>query len=67
MQPHKDTENIVSELVRTLVAVIEEKDEFMKGHSERVASICVHFSIKLELQKKEIEQVYLAGILPLTL
>ena len=51
-------------MVRTLVAVIEEKDAFMKGHSERVASNCAVFCGKKGLLKKDgIENIYFAGLL----
>ncbi len=53
----------IREIVRTLVAVIEEKDEFLRGHAERVALTCMDFSRKLGLTQKEIETIYLAGLL----
>jgi putative nucleotidyltransferase with HDIG domain len=65
MSPNTDKENQRSlrDMVRTLVAVIEEKDEYTKGHSERVATLCVRFAGRLGLPKKEIERLYLAGML----
>lgn len=51
------------DLVRVLVSLIEEKDIFLKGHSERVASTCASFSRKLGLSEAEIEKHYLAGLL----
>lgn len=51
------------DLVRVLVSLIEEKDIFLKGHSERVASTCASFSRKLGLSEEEIEKHYLAGLL----
>jgi putative nucleotidyltransferase with HDIG domain len=57
------TDNTVVTLVKTLVSVIEEKDEYLKGHSERVAAKCVRFSKKLGLSKRGIESLYLAGLL----
>lgn len=59
----KVTDSIVSELVKTLISVIEEKDDFLKGHAERVASTCVHFGVSLGLPKTQINQIYLAGLL----
>ena len=56
-------ENDLTGLVKTLVSVIEEKDPFMKGHAERVATNCVIFSRQLGLTKIEINQIYLAGLL----
>ena len=59
----KEANNSLKELVKTMVSVIEEKDEYIKGHSERVATNCVRFAIKLGFSKKEIEKIYLAGLL----
>jgi len=55
--------NIFAELVRTLVSVIEEKDEFIRGHSERVARAAVAFAKKLGMTKAETDKLYLAGLL----
>ncbi len=41
-------ENTVKDLVKTLVSVIEERDPYMKGHSERVAR---------QIEKKEEKEV----------
>ena len=60
---HKELKSSHKELVRTLVALIEEKDMLMKGHAERVAGGCVHFSRKLGLSKNVIEKTYFAGLL----
>ena len=59
----KITDNIISEIVKTLISIIEEKDEFIKGHSERVASRCVRFWTYLGLPKERTNQIYLAGLL----
>ena len=56
-------DNHLMDLVRVLVSLIEEKDIFLKGHSERVASTCASFSRKLGLSEEEIEKHYLAGLL----
>ncbi len=56
-------ENTVKDLVQILVSVIEERDPYMKGHSERVATNCVLFSKRLGRTQKEINQIYLAGLL----
>ena len=59
----KELESSHKQLVRTLVSLIEEKDLLMKGHAERVASNCVHFSRKLGFTKNVIEKLYFAGLL----
>jgi len=58
-----ETENSLKNLVKTLVSVIEERDPYMKGHSERVATNCVLFSRRLGRTQEEINQIYLAGLL----
>jgi putative nucleotidyltransferase with HDIG domain len=57
------TYHTIGELVRTLVSVIKEKDQYLEEHSERVATRCVRFATTLGLAKKEIEKLYLAGLL----
>lgn len=61
--PEKKAANNVAGLVKSLVSIIGEKDVYLKEHSERVAASCVRFSTALGLPKKEIEKVYLAGLL----
>lgn len=62
-KPLKQSESVVPELIKTFVSLIEEKDKFLKGHSEAVASNCVRYCTKLGLPKKEVEKSYLAGLL----
>ncbi len=54
---------VVRELIRTLVSVVEHKDTFFKGHSERVSANCVLFSRKLSMPKEITDAIYLAGLL----
>ena len=63
IKAHKELKSSHKEIVRTLVTLIEEKDMLMKGHAERVASYCVHFSRKLGFSKNVIEKLYFAGLL----
>ena len=53
----------LAELLKTLIAVIEEKDLFIRGFSEKVAQTCVYFSRKLGLSKNEIDRIYIAAML----
>jgi len=62
-KPLKQGESVIPELIKTFVSLIEEKDKFLKGLSETVASNCVRFCTKLGLPKKEVEKSYLAGLL----
>jgi HD-GYP domain-containing protein (c-di-GMP phosphodiesterase class II) len=64
IRTEKEINDFLRELVSTLVSVIEEKDVFMKGHSERVASNCAGFCGRKGLLKKdEIQNIYFAGLL----
>ncbi len=60
----KELNRFLMELVSTLVAVVEQKDPFLKGHSERVANMCVAFSRRLEQPEKACsDKIYFAGLL----
>lgn len=58
-----DDQHVIGEILRTLVAVIEEKDAFLRGHAERVAATCVNFARAMGLSPKTVESVYFAGLL----
>ena len=52
------------ELVRTLDAVVEQKDPLLRNHSKRVANNCANFCEEFKLlQEDEIFNLYLAGVL----
>ena len=60
----KQINSFFMELVETLVTVIEQKDKFMKGHSQRVADICTAFIKTLKMsQRAQVEKIYFAGLL----
>ena len=55
---------VVFDVAKTLVALIEEKDPFLRKHSERVGSNCANFCEEYKVVGKEdIETIYLAGLL----
>lgn len=54
---------IFPEIIKTLVSVIEEKDEYVRGHSVRVAQGCVRLAKRLNLPKAEQDRLFLAGLL----
>jgi HD-like signal output (HDOD) protein len=55
---------VVFAVAKTLVALIEEKDPFLRKHSERVASNCANFCEEYKVVGKEdIETIYIAGLL----
>ena len=49
--------------IMTLVAAIEAKDEYTRGHSERVASFSVQIAEELGLGDRMIENIRLGGLL----
>ncbi|HOO44948.1 MAG TPA: HDOD domain-containing protein [Deltaproteobacteria bacterium] len=53
----------LKQVIKALISIIEERDVFIKGHSERVASNCIFFAKKLSLPKKDLDSIYLAGML----
>ena len=64
MKENSSTElqKVFKEIVLTLVSVVEYKDPFFRGHSERVAANCVRFSNHLSMPREFIESIYLAGL-----
>jgi HD-GYP domain-containing protein (c-di-GMP phosphodiesterase class II) len=54
----------VLDVVKTLVALIEEKDPFLRKHSERVANNCANFCEEYKIVGGEdVETIYFAGLL----
>ena len=54
----------VLDVVKTLVALIEEKDPFLRKHSERVANNCANFCEEYKIVGNEdVETIYFAGLL----
>ena len=54
----------VLDVIRTLVALVQAKDPFLRKHSERVANNCANFCEEFKIVGKEdIETVYFAGLL----
>ena len=51
------------DLVRALVSFIEEKNEYLRGHAGRVAAISVRFAREISFPKRELDRIYLAGLL----
>lgn len=65
MQNHQKSEfeSLFNDMVKTLVSVIEEKDDFLRGHSDRVAGSAIHFAKNIGLNKKDIDLIYLGALL----
>lgn len=49
--------------IRTLTAAIDAKDPYTRGHSERVTQYSLLIAREMNLPAKEIERIYLAGLL----
>ncbi len=55
---------IVLDVVKTLVALIEEKDPFLRKHSKRVANNCANFCEEFKLlDDEDIDTIFYAGLL----
>ncbi len=60
----KQINTFFMELVETLVTVIEQKDEFTRGKSQKVADLCAGFSKTLKMShQSKIDKIYFAGLL----
>ena len=56
--------DFVLDVVNTLVALIEEKDPFLRKHSRRVANNCANFCEEFKIiGKEDIDTIYFAGLL----
>ena len=54
----------VLDVIKTLVALIEEKDPFLRKHSKRVANNCANFCEEYKiLGSEEVETIFYAGLL----
>ena len=63
-QSKAEMKELIIEVVKTLVALIEEKDPYLKKHSERVANNCANFCEQFKLLgPDDIEAVFFAGLL----
>ena len=57
-----DFKEVVFDVAKTLVALIEQKDPFLRKHSERVASNCANFCEEYKIVGKEdFDTIYFAG------
>ncbi|CAB1071870.1 hypothetical protein D1AOALGA4SA_1365 [Olavius algarvensis Delta 1 endosymbiont] len=63
-QKNNELKSLVLEVVRTLSALLQEKDPFLKKHSERVANNSANFCEEYSIAAAEdVEDIYLAGLL----
>jgi len=63
-QSKGEVRDLILEVVRTLAALLEEKDPFLKKHSERVANNSANFCEEYKIVAAEdVETIYFAGLL----
>jgi HD-GYP domain-containing protein (c-di-GMP phosphodiesterase class II) len=63
-QNELEFKELIFEVAKTLAALIEEKDPYLRKHSERIASNCANFYEEYKIAGKEdIETIYIAGLL----
>ena len=58
-----EKEHLTTELVRSLVSVLDARDEYTFGHSDRVAAMSRQLAAAVGLPPDECETVYLSGLL----
>jgi len=58
-----DFQELFLGVIKTLVNIIETKDEYTRGHSERVTKISLAIGKALGLDKKEIETLHVSALL----
>ena len=59
----REKEMLVVEVIHTLVGVIEAKDVYTCGHSDRVALIASRLGAELGLSNEECQDIFLSGLL----
>jgi putative nucleotidyltransferase with HDIG domain len=62
----EQTEEIQKSFINTVTSLanaLEAKDEYTRGHSERVTNIAIKIAEELEMTSEEIEKIRLAGLL----
>lgn len=62
-QRYETLERVYIDTVKSLIAALEAKDPYTRGHSERVSSYAVRLARKLGLQDGDVERVGQAGLL----
>lgn len=60
---YEDLESLFFNLIKLLVNTIENKDQYTKGHSQRVKTFTVRLAELMALPKEEIETLRVSGLL----
>ncbi|HEY8499568.1 MAG TPA: HD-GYP domain-containing protein, partial [Clostridia bacterium] len=58
-----ESKNNFVQTIDALIAAIEAKDQYTRGHSQRVASIAVKIANRIGMTKQQAEELRIAGIL----
>lgn len=58
-----ESQNNFVKTIDALVAAIEARDQYTKGHSQRVSALAVKIANKLGMTKQQVEELRIAGIL----
>jgi putative nucleotidyltransferase with HDIG domain len=59
----EDVHGLMMGLLLSLTSAVDAKDAYTCGHSERVALVSRHIARQCGLSEKDVEQVYMAGLL----
>jgi GAF domain-containing protein len=59
----EDTQRVYYETLKSLASALEARDDYTRGHSERVAEISREIATRLGLSKGEIDTIYQAALL----
>jgi putative nucleotidyltransferase with HDIG domain len=59
----EDVHGLMMGLLHSLTSAVDAKDAYTCGHSERVALVSRHLAQQMGLNEKDVEQIYMAGLL----
>jgi len=59
----EDVHGLMMGLLHSLTSAVDAKDAYTCGHSERVALVSRHLAQQMGLSDRDVEQIYMAGLL----
>ena len=63
MEPDKQSLQLLVDTIKALVYILQDRDEYIAGHSRRVAEYAVSIAQELSLPEREVENIRLAALL----
>ncbi len=63
LELYRQQSELLAGIVRALTSALDARDQYTCGHSERVAQIAVHLARQLGCGAKQLQTIYLAGLL----